>query len=118
MREASRAGSALVQRREEVARLEAKLPEEAWRVMLTRRGEAWTSRDLAAQMERWRLAARPLVFVLGGPHGLEEGFLRRAEQRWSLGPLTFPHELARVVVCEQLCRAFAILRGEPYHKGT
>jgi 23S rRNA (pseudouridine1915-N3)-methyltransferase len=63
------------------------------------------------------VAARPLVLVLGGSHGLAPGFLSAAAARWSLGPLTLPHELARVVVAEQLYRAFTILGGQPYHKG-
>ncbi len=58
-----------------------------------------------------------MAFVLGGSTGLDPAFLAAAEARWSLGPLTLPHELARVVVAEQLYRAGTILRGEPYHKG-
>jgi len=59
-----------------------------------------------------------VTFVVGGSHGLAAGLLERADVRWSLGALTLPHELARVVVVEQLYRAFTILRGEPYHKGS
>jgi 23S rRNA (pseudouridine1915-N3)-methyltransferase len=55
--------------------------------------------------------------VIGGAAGLEESLLKDAGARWSLGPLTMPHELARVVVCEQLYRAATILTGQPYHKG-
>ena len=84
---------------------------------LAREGSAWTSEELARRMEGWRVAARPLAFVLGGSHGLASGLLDSAAARWSLGPLTLPHELARVVVAEQLYRAFTIIRGEPYHKG-
>jgi 23S rRNA (pseudouridine1915-N3)-methyltransferase len=57
-----------------------------------------------------------LVLVLGGSHGLDPDFLAQASERWSLGAITLPHQLARVVVTEQLYRAFTILRGEPYHK--
>jgi len=63
------------------------------------------------------VAARPLALVIGGSQGLSAEFLGAASAGWSLGPLTLPHELARVVVVEQLYRAFTILRGEPYHKG-
>jgi 23S rRNA (pseudouridine1915-N3)-methyltransferase len=63
------------------------------------------------------LESRPLVFAIGGSTGLSTDFLNLAHHRWSLGPLTLPHELARVVVFEQLYRACTILRGEPYHKG-
>ena len=86
-------------------------------IALTRDGAGWSSRDLAAQLERWLIASRPVALVIGGSNGLAASVLARADSRWSLGPLTLPHELARVVVLEQLYRAFTILRGEPYHKG-
>ena len=118
VREASRAPTALVQRAEEAARLEARIVEGGTVVALAREGMGWTSRELARQLERWLLAARPLSMVIGGSSGLAPSLLGRAHARWSLGPLTFPHELARVVVLEQIYRAFTILRGEPYHKGV
>ena len=99
------------------ARLSARIPGGATLVCLAREGTGWTSAALAAQVDSWRLAARPVAFAIGGSTGLEEAVLARAAHRWSLGPLTLPHELARVVVLEQLYRAFTILRGEPYHKG-
>ena len=117
VREAGRAGSATAGRREEARRLGAELPDRAQLIMLAREGTPWTSGQLAGQLERWRMAARPVVFVLGGSQGLDTDWLRSADARWSLGPLTLPHELARVVVYEQIYRAFTILRGEPYHKG-
>jgi 23S rRNA (pseudouridine1915-N3)-methyltransferase len=62
--------------------------------------------------------ARPVALAIGGSRGLAADLLAAADDRWSLGPLTLPHELARVVVAEQLYRALTILRGEPYHKGA
>ena len=117
VREASRAPTVEAQREEEATRLRARLPGAATVVALTREGSAWSSEELARRMEGWRVAARPLAFALGGSHGLSAGFLAAASIRWSLGPLTLPHELARVVVVEQLYRAFTILGGHPYHKG-
>jgi 23S rRNA (pseudouridine1915-N3)-methyltransferase len=105
------------QREEEAGRLRRRVPDGATLVTLTRQGSSWTSEELARRVEGWRVAARPLAFVLGGSHGLSPGFLSAAAARWSLGPLTLPHELARVVVAEQLYRAFTILGGQPYHKG-
>jgi 23S rRNA (pseudouridine1915-N3)-methyltransferase len=100
------------------ARLEAKLADGAVLVALTRRGVAWSSAELAGEVDRWLIGARPIEVVIGGPQGLAPHLLKQAGARWSLGPLTLPHELARVVVLEQLYRAFTILRGEPYHKGA
>lgn len=117
VREASRAPTVEAQREEEAERLRARLPAGATLVALARGGSAWTSEELSGRVEGWRVAARPLAFVIGGSHGLAPGLLGAAAARWSLGPLTLPHELARVVVTEQLYRAFTILRGEPYHKG-
>jgi 23S rRNA (pseudouridine1915-N3)-methyltransferase len=117
VREASRAPTVAAQRVEEAERLGARMAKGSNVVALARVGAGWTSTDLARQLERWLLAARPLTFVIGGSHGLDSSLIARASARWSLGPLTLPHELARVLVGEQLYRAFTILRGERYHKG-
>jgi 23S rRNA (pseudouridine1915-N3)-methyltransferase len=118
VREATRAPNAAAQRFEEAARLEASIAEGSTVVALAREGTGWSSRELARQLERWLLTARPLTLVIGGSEGLEPSLLGRAGARWSLGPLTFPHELARVIILEQIYRAFTILRGQPYHKGV
>jgi 23S rRNA (pseudouridine1915-N3)-methyltransferase len=117
VREASRAPTVAVQLMEEASRLQSKIAQGSLIVALSREGTPWSSRGLATQLERWQAAARPLTLLVGGSVGLDPGLLARANARWSLGPLTLPHELARVVVYEQLYRGFTILRGEPYHKG-
>lgn len=117
IREAGRAGNAVAQRREETKRLAATVPEGARIVALTRGGDGWSSAELARQMARWRTESRPMAFVIGGAEGLESEFVKRADSRWSLGALTLPHELARVIILEQLYRGFTILGGTPYHKG-
>lgn len=118
VREASREPTIPAQREAEAARLAERMPAGSRLVALAREGKGWSSAELARRMDEWRLAARPVTFVLGGSNGLAPALLQQAELRWSLGPLTLPHELARVVVVEQLYRAFTILRGEPYHKGS
>ena len=80
-------------------------------------GESWTSEQLADLTARWDMEGRDVTFVIGDADGLPEAVRRSAERRWSLGPLTLPHELARVVVYEQLYRAYTIRRGEKYHRG-
>jgi 23S rRNA (pseudouridine1915-N3)-methyltransferase len=64
------------------------------------------------------MEGRDVTFVIGDADGLPDDVLKGAERRWSLGPLTLPHELARVVVYEQLYRAYTIRRGEKYHRGS
>jgi len=100
------------------ARLPEAIPREARLVALSRRGERWSSTDLARRTARWDQDGRDVALAIGGADGLPAGVLGRAERVWSLSSLTFPHELARVIVLEQLYRAFTIRRGEPYHRGS
>ncbi|MBX3690358.1 23S rRNA (pseudouridine(1915)-N(3))-methyltransferase RlmH [Dokdonella sp.] len=79
-------------------------------------GKPWSSEQLAAQLAQWRMGGRDLAFLVGGPDGHAAPALARADQRWSLGPLTLPHMLVRLVVVEQLYRATTILAGHPYHR--
>ncbi len=117
VRQAGKAGNVAAQRAEEGKRLLDAIPDGAAVVLLDHAGTAWTSEALAAQLERWQLAGQDRLFVVGGAVGVSPPVRRRADQVWSLGPLTFPHELARVIVVEQLYRAATLLRGLPYHKG-
>jgi 23S rRNA (pseudouridine1915-N3)-methyltransferase len=118
VREASRAPTVDAQRREEGGRLRARLPVGSRLVALAREGTGWSSEELARRLDGWMREARPVALAIGGSHGLDPALVASAADRWSLGPLTLPHELARVVVAEQLYRASTILRGEPYHKGA
>ena len=93
------------------------LPHDAQVVALDGRGAAWSSEQLADQLSNWRMAGRDLAFLIGGPDGHAREVLQRANQRWSLGPLTLPHMLVRLVVAEQLYRAVTIVNGHPYHRG-
>lgn len=116
VREAGRAATPELRRREESARIAAALPARATVIVLDRTGSAWSSEEVARRLEGWRVNAAPLALLIGGAWGLEPALVKSAAHRWSLGPLTLPHELARVVVLEQWYRAWTILRGEPYHK--
>jgi 23S rRNA (pseudouridine1915-N3)-methyltransferase len=116
VREASRAPTEAAQRREEAARLQERIVPAGRTVLLDRGGKPLSSEALATQLDRWRLDARPVSLVIGGSHGLDPALLASSDLSWSLGPLTLPHELCRVVVLEQVYRAWTILKGEPYHK--
>jgi 23S rRNA (pseudouridine1915-N3)-methyltransferase len=101
----------------EGAALLAALPRDAHVIALDGHGTAWSSEQLSDQLSNWRMAGRDLAFLIGGPDGHARDVLQRAEQRWSLGSLTLPHMLVRLVVAEQLYRAVTILSGHPYHRG-
>jgi len=118
VREASRSATPALQRGEEARRLVQAVPGRARLVALDRTGTAWTSEELARRLERWRDEALDICLVIGGDWGLDPGLLAGARFRWSLGPLTLPHQLARVVALEQWYRAWTIIRGEPYHRGA
>jgi 23S rRNA (pseudouridine1915-N3)-methyltransferase len=86
---------------------------------LTRTGEPWSSGRLAEQLTAAALAGRPgVAFAIGGALGLADDVLRSAARRVRLSECTLPHDLARLVLAEQLYRAGTIARGEPYHKGA
>jgi 23S rRNA (pseudouridine1915-N3)-methyltransferase len=101
----------VVEVREDEA-LERRIPERAYVVLLDAGGRELSSEAFAAFLEQRRQAGLDVVFVLGGPFGTS---LERADTRLSLGPMTLPHQLARVVLLEQLFRAHKILAGETYH---
>lgn len=101
---------------DEGAAILAALPRDIHVVALDGRGKCWSSDELAAQLARWRMAGCDLAFVIGGPDGHAPELLARADQSWSLGALTLPHMLVRLVLVEQLYRATSILAGHPYHR--
>lgn len=101
----------------EAAAMLAAVTPQAHVVALHGEGQRWSSEQLAAQLERWRMGGRDLTFVIGGADGHDESLLARADQSWSLGPLTLPHMLVRVLVMEQLYRAVSLLGNHPYHRG-
>ena len=80
-------------------------------------GKSWSSAVLAEQLAAWRMGGRDLAFLIGGPDGHAHEVLARADQVRSLGPLTMPHMLVRLLLAEQLYRATTILAGHPYHRG-
>lgn len=103
--------------RREAELLLAKIPEKAILVALDAGGTPLTSEAFAAQLARWRGAeGRPLVFAIGGADGFDPAFRAHADLTLSLGPMTWPHLLVRVMLAEQLYRASTILSGHPYHR--
>lgn len=114
--DAGRGSSDVEVRRNESELLRAKIPQGARAIALDGRGKPWTTDALAGQLELWQMEGRPVAFLVGGASGLEDAVLQAADQRWSLGPLTLPHMLVRVLLAEQLYRAWSLTCGHPYHK--
>jgi len=94
----------------------AAIPERSLVVALDVGGSAWDTPGLAARLQEWLQSGRDIVLLVGGPDGLSGDCLRRADLRWSLSALTLPHALVRVVLAEQLYRAWTIISGHPYHR--
>lgn len=92
------------------------MPARARIVALDVRGQSWSTEKLAANMEQWMQEGRDVGFMIGGPDGIDADIMQRADDRWSLGPLTLPHPLVRVVLAEQLYRAWTITQNHPYHR--
>jgi len=94
----------------------AAAPAPGYLVALDEQGSQWSTAELAAHMTEWMKSSRDVTFLIGGPDGLSTACRDRAEVCWSLGKLTLPHALVRVVLAEQLYRAWTITQNHPYHR--
>jgi 23S rRNA (pseudouridine1915-N3)-methyltransferase len=112
----SRAMDAETLRRSEAQALLSAIPQQALVVALDERGQVVDTKTLAARFAGWQQSGRDVAFLVGGANGLEPGVRDRADWIWSLSPLTFPHMLVRVLVAEQLYRAWSLLNHHPYHR--
>lgn len=79
-------------------------------------GKAWSTEQLAEQMQDWQMQGNDLAFLVGGPDGLSDACRLRADNQWSLSPLTLPHPLVRILLAEQLYRAWTVITNHPYHR--
>ncbi len=101
---------------DEGERLLAQLPPGAHVVALLERGKPWSTKELAGKLEGWMQRGAPVALLVGGPDGLSPECVARANEGWSLSPLTLPHGLVRVVAAEALYRAWSLLDNHPYHR--
>ena len=103
--------------REEGERMLRALPKGCHVVALDIPGKTWSTNQLAQQLGGWMESGSDIALLVGGPEGLAESCLQRADIRWSLSPLTLPHPLVRVLLSEQIYRAWSLLHNHPYHRG-
>ncbi|MDX1594381.1 MAG: 23S rRNA (pseudouridine(1915)-N(3))-methyltransferase RlmH [Gammaproteobacteria bacterium] len=115
-RRGGRKGDPIRARREEGERIAGAVADGTRVVALEVGGRSWDTPGLARRLEAWRADGRDVALLVGGPDGLDPRCLERAEERWSLSPLTFPHMLVRVIVAEQIYRAWSLLNNHPYHR--
>jgi len=85
-------------------------------IALDVKGVAWSTKQLAEQLSSWQMGGDNFSLLIGGPDGLSAQCLDRADRRWSLGALTLPHPLVRIILAEQLYRAWSITVNHPYHR--
>lgn len=79
-------------------------------------GKPWRTEDLSQKLKQWLAEGRTISLLIGGPEGLSTAASARADEQWSLSPLTLPHPLVRVLLAEQIYRAWTLLKGHPYHR--
>ncbi|MFC1772066.1 23S rRNA (pseudouridine(1915)-N(3))-methyltransferase RlmH [Pseudomonadota bacterium] len=101
---------------EEGKRMLAALSDRQQVIALDVKGRSWSTEQLAQQLDNWKQDGRDISLLVGGPDGLAAECLQRAEQVWSLSSLTLPHPLVRVLLAEQLYRAWSLNSGHPYHR--
>ncbi len=101
---------------EEGQKMQAAIPAGDRVVALDLSGSEWSTQQLAEALSRWQGDGRNVSLLVGGPDGLAPACLARADERWRLSALTFPHPLVRIVLAEQLYRAWSLLHNHPYHR--
>ena len=102
--------------KEEGERMITAMPQSTHVVTLDIPGKSWTTPELAQAMQRWLANGQSVSLLVGGPEGLAEEVKVLARESWSLSKLTFPHPLVRIIVAEQLYRAWSLLNNHPYHR--
>ncbi|MBA2653823.1 MAG: 23S rRNA (pseudouridine(1915)-N(3))-methyltransferase RlmH [Gammaproteobacteria bacterium] len=102
--------------RQEGEQMLAAIPPSSFVIALDVKGQQWDTPQLASHLQQWREQGQSISLLIGGPEGLTQSCLDRANKKWSLSLLTFPHPLVRVIVAEQLYRAWSILSHHPYHR--
>ena len=103
---------------QEAEAIEAKLSGKDDVVALDISGKAVSTELIAERFDQWQMQGEQISIVIGGPDGLHPNILKGAKERWSLGQITLPHPLVRVILAEQLYRAWSVQAGHPYHRGS
>lgn len=111
-------GSADSYRKQEAEFIQSKLNQDEDLIALDVQGQAVSTEKIADRLADWQMRGRRVCLVIGGPDGLHQSLLSMASERWSFGRMTLPHTLIRVILAEQLYRAWSLQSGHPYHRAT
>lgn len=101
---------------EEAKRILAAIPKGARLIALDEHGQQVTTKGLADKMEDWLSGGQDIALIVGGPDGLDQTILQQAQWKWGLSKLTMPHPMVRIMVAEQIYRAWSVIHNHPYHR--
>jgi 23S rRNA (pseudouridine1915-N3)-methyltransferase len=114
----TKGGDMRKQQQQEGERMLTAITPQSWIVALDEQGHLWNTQQLTTQLAHWMQHYSTVALLVGGPEGLAPACLQHAQQRWSLSHLTFPHTLVRIIIAEQLYRAWSLLNHHPYHRAS
>ena len=116
MAQRGKTGSADKYKAEEAKKILAAIPKGAQLIVLDEHGEQVTTKGLAVKLEDWLASGQDVALVVGGPDGLEQSLIQQAKWKWGLSKLTMPHPMVRILVAEQIYRAYSVINNHPYHR--
>jgi len=116
MAQRGKTGSADKYKAEEAKKILAAIPKGAQLIVLDEHGQQVTTKGLADKLEDWLASGQDVALVVGGPDGLEQSLIQQAKWKWGLSKLTMPHPMVRILVAEQIYRAYSVINNHPYHR--
>lgn len=116
MAQRGKTGSVDKYKAEEAKRILAAIPKGAKLIVLDEHGQQVTTKQLADKLEDWLGSGQDVALIVGGPDGLEKELIQQAEWKWGLSKLTMPHPMVRILVAEQIYRAYSVINNHPYHR--
>jgi len=116
MAQRGKTGSVDKYKAEEAKKILAAVPKGAMLIVLDEHGQQVTTKGLAENLEDWLASGQDVALVVGGPDGLEQSLIQQARWKWGLSKLTMPHTMVRILVAEQIYRAYSVINNHPYHR--
>ncbi|WP_040727812.1 23S rRNA (pseudouridine(1915)-N(3))-methyltransferase RlmH [Thiomicrorhabdus sp. Kp2] len=116
MAQRGKTGSADKYKAEEAKKILAAIPKGAQLIVLDEHGQQVTTKGLADKLEEWLGSGQDVALIVGGPDGLEKSLIQQAKWKWGLSKLTMPHPMVRILVAEQIYRAYSVINNHPYHR--